>query len=51
MNLAAIHAFIEVGKKLIFSEAKVIDFQKKLYDSFKRKGLPNREYKASIKYG
>ena len=26
MNLAAIHAFIEVGKNLIFSEAKVIDF-------------------------
>ena len=51
MNLAAIHAFIEVGKKLIFSEAKVIDFQKKLYDGFKRKGLPHREYKASIKYG
>ncbi len=51
MNLAAIHAFIEVGKNLIFSEAKVIDFQKKLYDGFKRKGLPNREFKASIKYG
>lgn len=51
MNLAAIHAFIEVGKNLIFSEAKVIDFQKKLYDNFKRKGLPNREFKASIKYG
>jgi hypothetical protein len=51
MNLAAIHAFIEVGKKFIFSEAKVIDFQKKLYEDFKRKGLPNREFKASIKYG
>ena len=51
MNLAAIHAFIEVGKKLIFSESKVIDFQKKLYDGFKRKGLPNKEYRASIKYG
>ena len=51
MNLAAIHTFIEVGKRLIFSEAKVSDFQKKLYDGFKRKGLPNREFKASIKYG
>jgi len=51
MNLAAIHAFIEVGKKFIFSEAKLIDFQKKLYRDFKRKGLPNKEFKASIKYG
>jgi hypothetical protein len=49
MNLAAIHAFIEVGKRLIFSEAKVSDFQKKLYDVFKRKGLPNREFNTNVR--
>jgi hypothetical protein len=50
-KLAAIHAFIETGKKLIFSEQKVIDFQKKLYNDIKDKGISSREFKASIKYG
>ena len=50
-KLAAIHAFIEVGKELIFSEDKVINFQDKLYEKFKKNGLPRKEFKASVKYG
>jgi len=50
-KLAAIHAFIEVGKELIFSEERVVNFQEKLYEKFKKNGLPRKEYKASIRYG
>ncbi len=50
-KLAAIHAFIEVGKELIFSEDKVINFQDKLYEKFKKNGLPRKEFNASVKYG
>ena len=50
-KLAAIHAFIEVGKELIFSEERVVNFQEKLYEKFKKKGLPRKEYNASIRYG
>ena len=50
-NLAAIHAFIEVGKELIFSEDRVIDFQDKLYEKFKNNGLPRKEFNASVSYG
>ena len=47
-KLAAIHAFIEVGKELIFSEERVVNFQEKLYEKFKKNGLPRKEYNASI---
>ena len=50
-KLAAIHAFIEVGKELIFSEERVVNFQEKLYEKFKKNGLPRKEYNASIRYG
>ena len=50
-KLAAIHAFIEVGKELIFSEDRVIDFQEKLYEKFKNNGLPRKEFNASVSYG
>ena len=49
--MAAIHAFIEVGKELIFSEERVVNFQEKLYEKFKKNGLPRKEYNASIRYG
>ena len=45
-KLAAIHAFIEVGKELIFSEDRVLDFQEKLYEKFKNNGLPRKEFNA-----
>ena len=49
--LASIHAFLTVGKDLIFSENKIIEFQKNLYDELKSKGIPNDIYKRSISYG
>ena len=50
-NLAAIHAFIEVGTALIFSEKQLKDYQENLYERLSDKGLPNRVKKASIEYG
>jgi len=50
-NLAAIHAFLTVGKALIFSEEKIDDYQNELYKQLDEEGLSSLEFKASIKYG
>lgn len=50
-NLAAVHAFLTVGKALIFSEEKIDTYQQELYDQLHDEGLSSLEYKASIKYG
>ena len=50
-NLAAVHAFLTVGKALIFSEEKIEDYQQQLYDQLQDEGLSSLEFKASIKYG
>lgn len=50
-HLASVHAFLTVGKALIFSEEEIEDFQKKLYERLKNEGLPNDVKKASLKYG
>jgi len=49
--LAAIHAFLEVGKDLIFSEEKITDYQNKIMSEFKELGIPNDIYNRSINYG
>jgi len=49
--LASIHAFLTVGRDLIFSENKINDFQNNLYNEIKKKGIPNDIYKRSIAYG
>lgn len=50
-NLAALHAFMQVGQTLIFSEQKMEAFREQLYNRLKDEGLPSSEYQASIEYG
>lgn len=50
-QLAALHAFLTVGKTLIFSEEKVDAFRTAFYDSLKANGLPKKIEKASLAYG
>ncbi len=50
-NLAAVHAFLKVGKTLIFSEEKIDDYQTALYKQLQDEGLSSLELKASVKYG
>ena len=49
--LASIHAFLIVGKDLIFSEDQMEDFQTKLYQEIKSKGIPNDIFNRSLEYG
>ena len=49
--LASIHAFLIVGKDLIFSEDQMEDFQKNLYLEIKSKGIPNDIFNRSLEYG
>ena len=49
--LASIHAFLTVGKDLIFSKDKMSEFQKNLFNDLKSKGMPKDIYKRSIQYG
>ncbi|MFL2991709.1 MAG: vanadium-dependent haloperoxidase [Cytophagales bacterium] len=49
--LASIHAFLVVGKDLIFSEEKITDYQKELMSELKELGIPNDIYNRSIDYG
>ena len=46
--LASIHAFLIVGKDLIFSEDQMEDFQTNLYLEIKSKGIPNDIYNRSL---
>ena len=50
-NLAAIHAFITIGKKLIFSEDKLLAYQEKIYAQLKEEGIPRSIFRHSIAYG
>ncbi|MEO9477377.1 MAG: vanadium-dependent haloperoxidase [Cyclobacteriaceae bacterium] len=50
-NLAAIHAFLNVGTNLIFSEDKMDAFRADLYQSLEDNGLPSRVREASFAYG
>lgn len=49
--LASIHAFLTVGKTLIFSEDKIESYQNSLYQSIKDSGMPSKVYDRSIAYG
>jgi len=51
MNLAAIHAFLTIGKQLIFSEDKINEFQDKTYADLQEAGLPDEVLQASKEYG
>ncbi len=50
-HLASIHAFLIVGKALIFSEDKMDSYRGKLYEKLKKEGLPKAVFNASIEYG
>ena len=49
--LASIHAFLTVGKALIFSEAKIEDFEAEIYAKFQALNMPSEVYKRSMDYG
>ncbi len=50
-NLAAIHAFYTVGRKLIFSQDKIDKYQEQIYQELLEGGLPKKTFKASKIFG
>lgn len=50
-RLAGIHAFLEVGSALIFSETPMIEYQEKIYRRLDEEGLPGSVKRNSISYG
>lgn len=50
-NLASVHAFLTVGKALIFSEDRIDEFREDLYDRLDAEGLPSDVKKRSLAYG
>ena len=50
-HLASIHAYLVVGKSMIFSEDKINDFQDAMYKKLKKEGLSNSVFNSSIEYG
>ncbi len=51
LQLASLHAFLTVGKALIFSEDKMQTYTDNLYERLVDKGLTKATYKASTAYG
>ena len=49
--LAALHAFLETGKTLIFSEPLIEEYQDSLYAEFQAMRLPRAVYARSLAYG
>ena len=50
-HLASIHAFITIGKQLIFSEDKFTEFQEETYNKLLDEGLPQDVLASSKAYG
>ena len=50
-SLASIHAFLTVGKALIFSEEKIEVFQEEVYQKFDSLKVPSDVYRRSMDYG
>ena len=50
-NLAAMHAFYTVGRKLIFSQGKIDEYQKQIYQELLEDGLPKKTLNASKIFG
>ena len=51
LHLSSLHAFMVVGKKLIFSEDKFTEYQEETYQKLKENGLTNTVLEASTAYG
>lgn len=49
--IAAVHAYVVVGTKLIFSENKMDDFILEMYKTYKEAGVPSSVISQSKKYG
>ena len=49
--LAGIHAFLTVGKTLIFSEPMINEFETEIYADFEAIGMPSAVYQRSLDYG
>lgn len=49
--LASLHAFLTVGKSLIFSENMIDTFETRLYQEIKDLGVPKQVYNRSMAYG
>ena len=49
--LAMTHAFLTVGKSMIFSEPKIEDFEKEIYQEFKDLQMPSDVYERSMAFG
>lgn len=51
LHLASLHAFLQVGKALIFSEAKIDEYRERLYSKLEAHGLPSVLKNNSLEYG
>lgn len=51
LNLASLHAFLQVSKALIFSEAKIDEYRERLYQKLTDHGLPASLKGNSLAYG
>lgn len=50
-SLASTHAFLTIGKTLIFSEPKIETFEKELYAEFEKINMPSAVYERSLAFG
>lgn len=51
LPLASVHAFLTVGKALIFSEPTIEEYEQRVYASFDSIGIPADVYERSLAYG
>lgn len=51
LHLAAIHAFLNVGKTLIFSEDKLDAFRQAMYERIRQTDIPDDVFENSLAYG
>ena len=52
MPVAAVHAFLQTGQALIFSEQKIVEFEATILNKMKTEGnIPQSVYDRSIEYG
>lgn len=49
--LASVHAFLTVGKALIFSEQQIEEYEKEVYAQFQAMKMPKGVYERSMAYG
>lgn len=51
LPLASVHAFMQVGKSLTFSVARMDSLRKAMDERYRRMGIPDAVYNRSIAYG